>query len=226
MLDVGDEQLRATPEHPFYVAGAWKEAGDLAVGDVLINREGEQRSLVGVEHVFTQERVYNFEVSGWHTYFVGLLAWLVHNARPCLTKIRHLPDWLARMWKGNYFNYVREQFYKRIGGFNEVVLANGKRVDSYIPRKEIISRKFTQLSEVTVSTAKKYLDEMVEKYRPGTPIKNTARNAEAMAHSPTLQGKMILEVPRQKGAIPKEILEHAAENKVIIRSTDGIVHKL
>jgi len=87
VLDVGDEQLRATPEHPFYVAGAWKEAGELVVGDVLINREGQQRSLVGVEHIFVQERVCNFEVSGWHTYFVGLLAWLVHNARGCLSII-------------------------------------------------------------------------------------------------------------------------------------------
>lgn len=60
------------------------------------------------------------------------MAWLVHNAKPCLSQIKPLPDWLARIYKGNYFNFIREGFYKRMGGFNEVVLETGKRVDSYI----------------------------------------------------------------------------------------------
>ena len=39
--------------------------------------------------IFEPKRVYNFEVAKWHTYFVGALAWLVHNTAPgkCLTKI-------------------------------------------------------------------------------------------------------------------------------------------
>jgi len=97
-----------------------------------------------------------------------VLAWLVHNARHCLSQIKHLPEWLARIYKGNYFNFIREGFYKRAGGFNEVVFETGKRLDSYIPGKEIVSRKFSQLAKVTEETAKKYIDELVEKYGPET----------------------------------------------------------
>ena len=32
-----------------------------------------------------KHKVFNFEVEGWHTYFVGILAWLVHNAAKCIT---------------------------------------------------------------------------------------------------------------------------------------------
>ena len=88
--------------------------------------------------MYTKKKVYNFEVADWHTYFVGAWEWLVHNARPCLSKIKHLPDYLARMQKGNYFNFIREGAYKQMGGFSELVLKNGKRIDSYIPGIEIV----------------------------------------------------------------------------------------
>ncbi len=60
---------------------------------------------------------------------------------------------------------------KYIFCFNEVVLETGKRLDSYVPSKEIISRKFTQLGDITETTAKKYISEMTEKYAPSTVIK-------------------------------------------------------
>lgn len=36
--------------------------------------------------MYSNKKVYNFEVADWHTYFVGVLAWLVHNADKCLSE--------------------------------------------------------------------------------------------------------------------------------------------
>ena len=42
------------------------------------------------------------------------------------------------------------------------------RLDSYVPGKEIVSRKYTQLSEVSEETAIRYLKELSDKYAPGS----------------------------------------------------------
>lgn len=221
-ITLGNEIIETTAEHPFYTQTGWKDAADLTISDEVKNRDGKWQRVEASNFLYSKQKVYNFEVADWHTYFVGIWSWLVHNARPCLSQIKHLPQWLARMQKGNYYNFIREQFYKRLGGFNEVVLSTGKRLDSYIPGLEIISRKFTQLGRVTEKTAKKYIDEMVEKYAPGTLIRNTTRNADAIAQGgKELAGEMILEVPKQTYKISNEVLEHATENMVKIRDVTG-----
>ena len=112
-----------------------------------------------------------------------------------------------------------------MGGFNEVVLATGKRLDSYIPGKEIVSRKFTQLGNVAVDTAKGYIDELATKYAPGTVIKNTTRNADAIAQGgEKLAGEMILEVPKQTKQIADEVIEYADEVGVKIRDVLGNIY--
>jgi hypothetical protein len=81
------------------------------------------------------------------------------------------------------------------------------------------------LKDISEKTAKKYIDELAEKYKQGTPIKNTERNAEAIEQGgKELKGDMILEIPPQKGEIPKDVLEHATDKKVIIRDTNGTVY--
>ena len=132
LIKVAEETIETTAEHPFWTRSGWKEAAELQPSDELMTREGHWHAIQSVAFAYVPKEVYNFEVADYHTYFVGLWAWLVHNvSRPCLSKIKHLPEWLGKMWKGNYFNFIREQFYKRMGGFNEVVLESGKRVDSY-----------------------------------------------------------------------------------------------
>ncbi|MCO6504656.1 MAG: hypothetical protein J6568_04465 [Snodgrassella sp.] len=40
------------------------------------------------------------EVEDWHTYFVGKLAWLVHNAKPCGTDtIKGVINWSSKSVK-------------------------------------------------------------------------------------------------------------------------------
>jgi len=221
-ITLEDEVIESTVEHPFFTRGGWKDAADLTTEDEIKTKNGAWSYIKKVVFEYQQKKVYNFEVADWHTYFVGAWEWLVHNERPCLSQIKHLPEWLARMQKGNYFNFIRESFYRRMGGFNEVVLETGKRLDSYIPGIEIVSRKFTQLANVTEKTAKGYIDELVAKYAPGTAIRQTARNADAIAQGGAeLVGQMILEVPTQAGKISNEILEYATENSVAIRDVVG-----
>jgi len=76
------ETLRATAEHPFFVLGrGWTLAAELAPGDQLASAAGVLR----VESLATvasgrDPRVYNFEVEGTHTYAVGTLRTVTHNA--------------------------------------------------------------------------------------------------------------------------------------------------
>lgn len=80
--------------------------------DEVKTKNGKWQRIEATNFLYSNKKVYNFEVADWHTYFVGALKWLVHNVRPCLSKIKHLPPWIGRMWKGNYFNFIREEFYK------------------------------------------------------------------------------------------------------------------
>ncbi len=91
---IGNEIIKATPEHPFYVVGCndsrtadigfgagWVKARDLRVGDALCLLSGETVTVesVTVTYLDTPVKVYNFEVEDFHTYFVGEDGWLVHN---------------------------------------------------------------------------------------------------------------------------------------------------
>ncbi len=225
-LQVGSEEIETTAEHPFFVDNEWKDASYLEEGEEIININREKSKINSSTYNYIRKKVFNFEVADWHTYFVGLLGVLVHNARPCFKYMMgKAPEWLKRIMKGNYFNYIREQYYKRMGGFSEVVLKNGKRLDSYIPGKEIISRKFTQLGKIDKKTAIGYIDEMRKKYSPGTKIKDTKRNADAIKKGgDKLGGDMILEIPPQKSPIDPDVLQHAKDVKVKIRDTNGKIY--
>lgn len=87
-------------------------------------------------------------------------------------ELRRLHDrpWLQRMMAGNRFdsymapNYPHNQVY--------VVNPNGGyfRLDSYVPGEAIVSRKLTQLGEVSPQTARGYIDELLDKYPDGGVI--------------------------------------------------------
>ena len=84
-LRVGPQLIRTTDEHPFYVVGkGWTAAKKLARGDLLIGRDGEQTVVEDVSPTEEFERVYNFRVAEYHTYFVGSKEWgfevWAHNA--------------------------------------------------------------------------------------------------------------------------------------------------
>ncbi|MBW0435906.1 hypothetical protein HGB47_20065 [Leptospira yasudae] len=57
----------------------WKEAKDLAAGDVTLTAEGDVLKVVSIVIDQKQETVFNFEVEVDHTYFVGEVGVWVHN---------------------------------------------------------------------------------------------------------------------------------------------------
>ena len=76
-----EEIIETTAEHPFLTDNGWKDAADLQTGDWIKSRNKEDVEIKDVKFSYKPRKVYNFEVSNWHTYFVRVLAWIVHNAK-------------------------------------------------------------------------------------------------------------------------------------------------
>ncbi|MFD1428458.1 hypothetical protein [Kroppenstedtia sanguinis] len=104
-------------------------------------------------------------------------------------------------------------------------------VDSYDPtKKEIISRKHTQLAEIQYQTARDYMNEFLMKYAPKTEIRDVPTQRKGSGHQneglagDTLDGDMILEVPVQKKPVPRNVRKYATDNDIIIRDEKGKVY--
>ena len=102
------------------------------------------------------------------------------------------------------------------------------RLDSYVPNKEIVSRKKTQFYKVSEETAIRYLKELEDKYSPGSIIADVPSNISKTNagifeanNGNVLKGQMILEVPVQKAEIPPNVLEYANDHRIKIRDIKG-----
>ena len=81
----GGEEIVSTPDHPYYVAGrGFVNACQLCIGSPLLDSDGK---ILEVEQIYKEQlekneevTVYNFQVEDWHTYHVGEMEVLVHNA--------------------------------------------------------------------------------------------------------------------------------------------------
>ena len=74
------ETIGTTDEHPWrLVGGQWRETAELAPGDELVNTIQVRATVVSVTQTHHIESTFNFEVEGFHTYFVGNAGLLVHN---------------------------------------------------------------------------------------------------------------------------------------------------
>ena len=115
-LTIEGETIRTTPEHPFFVDGKWKEAGLLEINDrvqiftstnakvesiqftgayseeeVLQVNDFNEVCYIGSTKNNENTKVYNLEVYGFATYFVGWIKALVHNTKAgvCLTELKN-----------------------------------------------------------------------------------------------------------------------------------------
>ena len=82
-LVIGGKVLRCTTIHPFQVKDkGWVDAGKLQVGDLIYDKDWNTVPVEKIEIITLDApvEVYNFEVEDCHTYFVGELGVLVHNA--------------------------------------------------------------------------------------------------------------------------------------------------
>lgn len=76
------EKLVCTEEHPFYVKNlGWVKSCDLLENDSVLMYNNCIASLISkeIEELDEEEITYNFEVEGYHTYYVGEHSILVHN---------------------------------------------------------------------------------------------------------------------------------------------------
>ena len=81
-ITVNDEEIVCTPNHPFWVpVKGWTKACHLRAGDRLQLLNGEYVVVEQVQHELLESpsTTYNFEVEGYHTYYVGDSRVLVHN---------------------------------------------------------------------------------------------------------------------------------------------------
>jgi hypothetical protein len=76
--------IQATPQHPFWVRErGWVGAGALTPGqDTLSSADDAPLLLLSVRSLARADTVYNLEVEGAHTFFVGDVAVWVHNYCP------------------------------------------------------------------------------------------------------------------------------------------------
>ncbi len=110
-------------------------------------------------------------------------------------KLERKLEWeevLALFKRGNDFNKkaIMEKWYD----YHEVVLSNGKRLDSYNHTVgEIVSRKATDLDKIQFSTFDKYLKELKNKYPAGILI--NSKKYKKYLNGQTLKGQQYLEIP-------------------------------
>jgi Pretoxin HINT domain len=77
---IDGEKITTTEEHPFWVPDVgWVAAKDLHAGSLLQTKYESWLDVDRVEKHGGLTTVYNFEVQGFHTYFVSDLGLLVHN---------------------------------------------------------------------------------------------------------------------------------------------------
>ena len=82
---VGGKEIVSTPDYPYYVEGrGFVNACQLCIGSPLLDADGK---ILEVEQIYKEQlgkneevKVYNFQVEDWHTYHVGEMEVLVHNA--------------------------------------------------------------------------------------------------------------------------------------------------
>ena len=120
---------------------------------------------------------------------------------------------------GNQFNQVAKD--ADIYPYHEVHLSNGKRLDSYIAGKDIVSRKATSLDNITEGTYRKYLLKFSQKYSVGTEIRS---NKYQILDGLKLKGQYVLEIPAINADLPniQHLKDIAEEYDVILRFLEGL----
>jgi len=121
--------------------------------------------------------------------------------------------------RGTKYEYNQVRIQKQSGKGHWIL-------DSYNESTgEIVSRKFTQLSQIKTSSGIGYIREAGRKYSPGSMISNTAKNSEKIRGN-VLRGQLFLEVPMQKLPVPQKVLEAARNARVVIRDIEGRIYRL
>lgn len=71
--------LKVTANHIMWINSKWQEAGNIQIGDTLVDSQGKTISISSLEWQRGKFQVYNLEIEKYHTYFAGGV-W-VHNEK-------------------------------------------------------------------------------------------------------------------------------------------------
>lgn len=121
------EQIETTMFHPFYVqrekeaSGTWTAASNLVSGDKLLMENGKSVYVesIQIEKLEKAIKVYNLEIEGLHTYYVGNGV-LVHNV--CTPQEMNKKKAEALEGRDIEFRKLDDALYfiaKKFPGFNE-----------------------------------------------------------------------------------------------------------
>ncbi len=77
-LKINDE-LRVTTDHVIYINGQWKSAGNIKIGDTLVDINGEKITVTSIEKIFEKIKTFNIDVENYHTFYADNV--LVHNEK-------------------------------------------------------------------------------------------------------------------------------------------------
>lgn len=70
--------FKVTPNHPMWINGNWKPAGDTRIGEFMLKEDGSKQKITAIKFIPGEFTVYNFEVKKTHVYFAYSV--LAHNA--------------------------------------------------------------------------------------------------------------------------------------------------
>ncbi|CAM3768453.1 MafB-like protein [Flavobacterium branchiophilum] len=144
------EVIETTATHPFYTQDGWKDASELQAGDQIKTQNHENVEITATQFNYEPKKVYNFTVGNFHTYFVGLRAWLVHNAKKCVSKVvEQVINWSTKSTKtfGHAFLKHGEKNLKKL-----IEIARQKKIPQGMWKNneqaaEIIKKNFDNLIE-------------------------------------------------------------------------------
>ncbi|TRX59117.1 hypothetical protein FNH22_11375 [Fulvivirga sp. M361] len=88
VLDIGNEKINVTPDHPFFVGGEWIKVSEVKEGQSLTLFDGNEAEVKNIEVKTGLTKVHNFSVADLHNYFVGTHSILVHNT-PCDLNVKN-----------------------------------------------------------------------------------------------------------------------------------------
>ena len=150
----GVQELRSTPEHPFWVEGKGFVAAEaIRVGDRGLDAEGNAVVFMSVEISDERARHYNLEVEDFHTYFVSETAqdpgvWVHNTCGDDLLEAAGGPTWRADQ-------QLRHKFKTKRGKPNKIAALQRQYPDDgvLIPSKRKPARlaKIRELAEARVA---------------------------------------------------------------------------
>ncbi len=140
-------KIRITSEHPFWGKDrAWVETAKLLPGDEVFTSAGGWVRVSNGTWVSQQQTVYNFEVEGFHSYFVGKTGLWVHNTS-CPASVDELIEMMnkRKKVKAEYAGGDMEKYLKLTG--NEASHVLDEYGNSLITLRKDVATRWTAFHE-------------------------------------------------------------------------------